>query len=73
MNIKDQIEVITELVTITQELNGKYQSGHNITIQKSQNLISHLETLPHECKFYVNSNWTKLTCNCGKEQLPSEN
>ncbi len=25
----------------------------------------------HECKFYVNAEWTKLKCECGKEQLPS--
>lgn len=24
----------------------------------------------HECKFYVNSDWTKLRCECGKTQLP---
>jgi hypothetical protein len=25
----------------------------------------------HQCKFYVNADWTKLKCECGKEQLPS--
>jgi hypothetical protein len=25
----------------------------------------------HQCKFYVNVDWTKLKCECGKEQLPS--
>lgn len=24
----------------------------------------------HKCRFYVNADWTKLICNCGKEQLP---
>jgi hypothetical protein len=24
----------------------------------------------HQCKFYVNAEWTKLKCECGKEQLP---
>lgn len=24
----------------------------------------------HQCKFYVNADWTKLKCECGKEQLP---
>ena len=25
----------------------------------------------HECKFYVNSAWTKLNCECGKSIIPS--
>jgi hypothetical protein len=25
----------------------------------------------HQCKFYVNADWTKLKCECGKEKLPS--
>lgn len=24
----------------------------------------------HKCKFYVNADWTKLKCECGKEQQP---
>jgi hypothetical protein len=24
----------------------------------------------HQCKFYVNADWTKLKCECGKEKLP---
>ena len=24
----------------------------------------------HQCKFYVNADWTKLKCECGKEQQP---
>ena len=24
----------------------------------------------HQCKFYVNAAWTKLKCECGKEQQP---
>jgi acetolactate synthase small subunit len=24
----------------------------------------------HECKFYVNADWTKLTCECGKQRMP---
>lgn len=26
----------------------------------------------HECKFYVNADWTYLNCKCGKRIEPSE-
>jgi len=37
------------------------------------NVVKQSELLAeHKCKFYVNSDWTELKCDCGKRIKPSE-
>ena len=51
-------------------------------VEKLEAYCDHLEvkendfidgvSVDHECKFYINANWTYLKCSCGNRKKPSE-
>lgn len=62
-NIRIRVEKKAEMYLKTLK-QGEKLPIHSV-VGRSEQLAA------HECKFYVNADWTKLKCECGKEQLPS--
>ena len=65
--MKDKIKEICE------RLNREQASVHGATNELFDlfNVVGQSEQLAeHECKFYVNAEWTALSCECGKRIKP---
>lgn len=44
MNIKEQIEIIQNLIEATKELNGEFQEGWDDEIENGERLLNYLRT-----------------------------
>jgi len=44
MELKEQIEIVNELLEATKELNGEYQEGWDENIEDGERLLKHLES-----------------------------
>jgi len=68
--IKDKLYVLFQRHQLT-NLNIREAVDLAYKAVKENDFIDDV-SVDHECKFYVNANWTELRCSCGKSKKPSE-
>jgi hypothetical protein len=78
MDIQTEVQKIHHQFGVSEKANYEIQKLFDKAIKEAvaealriHDVVRRSEQLAdHQCKFYVNAEWTKLKCECGKEQLP---
>lgn len=60
-------DYITTPISVLRYITELEESAQNLVTDEVSSGVSD----SHECKFYVNSDWTRLDCECGKSKSPS--